>query len=182
MLSFYSAQKAALSAAAFGLVLFAGTVAAEAASINFEDFNYSGSVTRYDSLADAQANTNGTPYNIETAVNGPNSTLANARDAQIYADTVTNAFYFGTAWYFTPPGVSNPSVGGYGNPNNSNNGFVQIADDDGSSITSLLMGWDSTLTQFSVSAEGQNAGPTEVATSGLRPIWAARPPSLPEPT
>lgn len=158
----YSTRRFYLYCGACVGALIAGSGAAEASSVNFEDFNYYGTVTRYDTLTDAQNNVNGTPYTIQTATNGANSTLPDARDAYIYVDQSTGDFEFGTSWYFTPQEWLGNGEG-YGNPNNSDNGFVQLYDTDSSSLTSLSMGWDSTLTQYSINATGANAGADEYA-------------------
>ncbi len=87
---------------------------AEAASIAFEGFNYSGTVTKYTSEADAVAGINGSSYAIPTSTNGANSTLPGARDAQVLADTDTGLFYLSTLWYYNPPEYS-AQADGYGN-------------------------------------------------------------------
>ncbi len=162
MLNFESKNQVA----AMGLVAmmaFGTPLIAEAASINFENYNYTGTTTTYTTLSDAQNGTSSTgSYTIQTRSNGANSTLTNARDAYIYANTSTNTFLFGTAWYFNPQEFIGNGYG-FGNPNNSNNGFIQLYDNNASSLSSFSMGWDPTLTQFSVNASGANAGAAESA-------------------
>lgn len=161
--------------------LFAGTLfvislmgwqSVSAATITYRSFNYSGSTTRYSTLADAQAQTNsngtfeiGTATNTTAPTSGPvstNTTLPSRRDAYVIADTSTNKLIFGTSWYFTPPEFLD-KVAGFGNPNNTNNGFVQLFDVDGSSVDSMSMGWNQTLDEFSISASGSDASFAEDA-------------------
>jgi len=42
------------------------------------------------------------------------------------------------------------------NPNNTNVGFVQMYDDDAGSVTSMSMGWDNSMTMFTLAASGEN--------------------------
>ena len=80
MLKSYRLSMIVLFAGTCASALLVGSIGAQASSINFENFNYSGSVTRYGSAADALADTNPSgPYVIGTATNGSLSTLPNAR-------------------------------------------------------------------------------------------------------
>ena len=114
---------------------------AQAALISYENFNYSGTVTSYASLSDAQNGTGGTAHQIATATNGSNSTLPNARDGAVYFDTEDPFFSFMTAWYFTPQEHIG-KADGFGNPNNRNPGFIQIYDDGMTSVTSYTVSND----------------------------------------
>ena len=124
--------------------------------VSYDNFNYSGTVTRYDTLADAQAATNAKgSYTIGTATNGPRSTLPGARDGQVYvasgapAYDPTNLAYYSTAWYFTTfPGNGN----GWGNPNNTNDGFVQYYDDSAAPVVGG--GWSNGYKTFTVTVSG----------------------------
>lgn len=152
------------TAVAAAFVLFGAGNAANASMIDFDVFSYTGTVTVYSTLSDAQngINSSSGPHTIPTATNETRTTLPNARDAYVYADTAANVFTLGTAWYYTPQ-VYLGNAWGYGNPNNTNTGFLQLYDDDGSSLSALTMGWDPTLTQFTVSASGANAAAAEYA-------------------
>lgn len=132
------------------------TVVAAPLFASYDNFNYSGSVTRYATLADAQNATNAlSTSTIATATNGPRSTLTDARDGQVYVASgaagydPTDLSYFSTAWYFT----TFPANGdGWGNPNNTNTGFVQYYD----STTNPVVdgGWSNGYTRFTVSISG----------------------------
>jgi hypothetical protein len=102
------------------------------------------------------------PHTIPTRTASGRSTLPNARDASVFADTQTESFAFLTAWYFTPPAELG-KADGFGNPNNNNTGFVQLFDTDGSSVDSLNAGWNGARTTFSVEASGSDAGSAEAA-------------------
>lgn len=127
--------------------------------VSYDNFNYSGTVTRYDTLADAQNATNAVgSYTIGTATNGPRSTLTDARDGQVYvasdapaAYDPNNLAYYSTAWYFTTfPANGN----GWGNPNNTNDGFVQYYDD--SAAPAVGGGWSNGYKTFTVTVSGGN--------------------------
>jgi hypothetical protein len=155
---------ATASAAALVLLLSQAPDARADAAINFDGFSYTGDVTVYDTADDARNETNARsgPHGIPTGTNGTRSTLPNARDAALLADTQSNSFLFLTAWYFTPT-VFAGNADGSGNPNNTNTGFIQLYDLDGSSVDSLALGWNDDRTEFSVSATGENAGSSEIA-------------------
>ncbi|WP_417719975.1 VPLPA-CTERM sorting domain-containing protein [Salipiger sp.] len=142
-----------------GAAMVLAASASFGASLNYENFNYSGTVTRYDTLGDAQAETNGTAHAITTATNGANATLTDARDASIYYDSATGEVYFSTLWYFNPQDSGQPGTLGYGNPNNGNNGFVQLYDADGSSVTSLTSAFNADSSIYSLSVTGENLDP-----------------------
>ena len=132
---------------------------AQAAPLNvgYDNFTYSGTVTRYGSLADAQSQTNATggPYTIGTAVNDSRSTRPNARDGNLSVTSSAPAAYgsdlayLSTAWYFT----TFPANGdGWGNPNNTNDGFIQYYDETGT--PTITGGWQPGYTQFQLTVTG----------------------------
>lgn len=137
---------------------------------SYDNFNYSGTVTRYSSLADAQAGTNAlstTP--IATATNDTRTTLPNARDGQVYVASnapgydPSNLAYYSTAWYFT----TTPANGdGWGNPNNTNTGFVQYYDDTAAPVVDG--GWSNAYTRFTVNVSGGDGDSGNYAR-----LWAA---------
>lgn len=155
---------ATAAAAALALLLTQAPEARAEARINFDGFSYTGNVTVYDTADDARNQTGARsgPHDIPTGTNGARSTLENARDAALYADTESNSFVFLTAWYFTPLDEVG-KADGFGNPNNTNTGFIQLYDLDGSSLSDLDLGWNTDRTEFSVSAKGGNAGSDEFA-------------------
>ena len=121
--------------------------------ISTDRFGYTGTVTRYDTLADAQNDTN--------AVN--NYTIGN-RDLSLYIvngdpgyDADVNVI-MGSWWYSTDPSGS----AGYGNTTgNSGQGFVQLYDEDSSTDNSVsfeFQNFDGTYwTEFAMSISGTNA-------------------------
>lgn len=152
-----SLMKSRLTAPFLVAVLFSTTATAGPLFVSYDNFNYSGTVTRYNNLADAQNKANSTATSpIQTATNGTNSTLANARDANLYASLTAPLYssdigYFSTAWYFT---TFTDKVDGWGNPNNTNNGFIQYYDQD-SSLPVIEGGWtNSGHNQFTVKMTG----------------------------
>lgn len=146
---------------AFGAALAAGILAGAAGaasaaplSVLFDNFTYAGTVT----------DPNGNTHTIATATNGDRSTRPNARDGSLTvrqsANTAPQNYgadiaRFQTAWYFTDviPFVTN----GWGNPNNTNDGFIQYNDtaplNSGVTVTG---GWLPGLTQFTLKVTGGN--------------------------
>ena len=151
-----SAFRIGLAAAAWAC---AGLVQAVPLSVGFDNFTYSGTVTRYATLDDAQNQTNATggPYTIGTATNGTHSTRADARDGNLSVTSTapaaygTDLTYLSTAWYFTTfPANGN----GWGNPNNTNDGFIQYYLT--SSAPTVNGGWQPGYTQFQLTVAGGN--------------------------
>jgi hypothetical protein len=141
--------------------------------VNFDNFNYSGTISRYNSQADAQARTNATvTTTIATALNGSSATLPGARDAQAYIAQGTPTAYansneaaFLTAWYFINPNTTQ-TINGWGNPNNTNNGFVQYIDQ--TNVPVVTGGWTNAYTRFQVSINGGTGDSLNLAR-----LWAA---------
>lgn len=151
------------SAFRLGLAVAALTAASLAQAVplsaSFDNFTYSGTVTRYATLADAQNETTptGGPYTIATATNGPRSTRSNARDGNLSVTSSAPAAYgadltyLSTAWYFTTV----PANGdGWGNPNNTNDGFIQYYLI--SAAPTVTGGWQPGYTQFQLTVAGGN--------------------------
>ncbi|HMO14855.1 MAG TPA: PEP-CTERM sorting domain-containing protein [Pirellulaceae bacterium] len=134
-------------------------------------FGYTGTVTVYDSFADAQNQVN--------PRSGPHS--APQRDLSLYfnlgTSLIANDFAaFFTAWYYTTAGGAPYS--GSGNPNNTNHGFLQFYD-DGATTTLNVTGMWSVLdlnnpgsSEFTLSGSGVNA----TSNAALTRLWNA--PSL----
>lgn len=110
-------------------------------------FGYTGSISVYDTLDDARAGTNARFSSI----------VVPQRD---FALDIADGFGPGndralalTAWYYTTGGEP-----GTGNPSNNNVGFVQLYDEDASTVTSSSGRWlDSAFTSFELSLTGANA-------------------------
>lgn len=142
-----------------------GGVDAAPLSVAFENFTYSGTVTRYATLANAQdrLNSTGGPYTIQTAVDGTRQTRPNARDGQISVNSETPVAYgtpltyLSTVWYFT----TTPASGdGWGNPNNTNEGFIQYYLNSNPTVTG---GWRPGYTQFQLGVAGGNGDDLDAA-------------------
>lgn len=124
-------------------------MAASNVAVTFDNFTYSGTVT--DPM--------GNPHAILTATNGPRETRPDARDGRVSVRFGATGKYgtdqalVSTAWYFTNivPFVTN----GWGNPNNSNNGFFQyfenVAGLPGVTVTG---GWTADLKTFLLNVSG----------------------------
>lgn len=135
-----------------------GPVWADSLYVSYDNFNYSGTVTRYATLADAQNATNAISTTaIPTVSNDTRQTLPDARDGQLYVASNSpgydpaNLAYFSTAWYYT----TSPSNGdGWGNPNNTNTGFAQYYDDTPTPV--VTGGWSNGDTRFTLGVAGGN--------------------------
>ena len=148
----------------------AGLAQAVPLNVGYDNFTYSGTVTRYATLADAQnqANATGGPYTIQTVTNNSplpaRATRSNARDGNLSVTSAAPAAYgsdvtyLSTAWYFT----TFPANGdGWGNPNNSNNGFIQYYLT--SSAPTVNGGWQPGYTQFRLTVSGGNGDSSNAA-------------------
>lgn len=128
-----------------GLLACAQTGHAQIAAFS-DRFGYAGTVTRYGTLADALAGTNALG----------SGSVAN-RDLGIYyaldIPSIDDAAIFLTAWYYT---LTGPGLG-WGNPSNTNTGFVQLYDLDHSTVTSTTAFWSDNLTTFNLLVSGSNA-------------------------
>jgi hypothetical protein len=121
---------------------------------------YTGTVRRFATLADALARTNPTsgPLTIPNRVTAPPYDTP-YRDAAIFFVKDTPSFFsdynfFGAAWYYS---TSGGAFSGTGNPNNTNDGFTQIADDNGSTDTSFFTYFNRPLNEFTLEFSGVNA-------------------------
>ena len=93
-----------------------------------------------------------------------NNVTYTGRDASIYAASnaptsiagagYENATEFLTAWY---PTLTPANGYGWGNPNNSDTGFVQLYDQTNGTPTSATGQWDQSLTNFTLHVTGVNA-------------------------
>jgi len=138
------------------------TVGAQSFYASTDKFGYTGVVTRYNTLSDAQSETN-----------GQGTFDVSQRDAGIYFvnnrpsfDVDSNIFL--TAWWYTTQANTNgfpmddPSgdryYSGWGNPNNTDNSFVQLYDDNGDTDVFQMAGWTSNAHDtFLVHVDGVNA-------------------------
>ncbi len=140
------------------LALLAATSAAMANPlvVSSDRFAYTGSVTKYSTLADAQANQNGTTYSLATVdSNNPNRDLGLliVKDRISYYPDSNIAM---TAWYYTTD-TTHSAYSGWGNPDNQNTGFAQLYDEDSSTDTALSASWSNALKRFTLSLQGANA-------------------------
>lgn len=135
------------------ITLAAGTVQASTGGfVSTDRFGYSGTVTRYGSLADANSGTGA----LDTINIGD-------RDLSLFFaqnDTVESDFnYMGGSWWYTTDASGSM---GYGNTHgNTGPGFMQLYDDDASTDTSVSMNFSNLsggfYTQFDLSVTGSNA-------------------------
>jgi len=137
-----------ISLLSFALLGTAVVAHAQIAAVS-NRFAYTGSVTRYETLADAQAGLNATDT----------STLPDNRDLRLYLTEgfglfgLPDATEIATAWHYS--NVSGSA--GDGNPSNVLPGFVQIPNHPATSSASAY--WDSSLTTFTLGIHGCNTAP-----------------------
>lgn len=143
------------------VLLLCGSLATAGFLVSTDRTSYTGNVTRYATLADAQAGTNalGTYGLPDRATAAPYNTPY--RDVAVYfvhdaATLDVDASIFMTAWYYTT-NAAQPAYSGWGNPNNTNTGFTQLYDADASTNTSAVGYWNNSLDQFTLQASGVNA-------------------------
>lgn len=144
------------------MVAVAGTVAHRVwagAGVATDRCSYTGTQTRYATLADAQARTNptGGPYPIPNRVTDPPYNTP-YRDLGLWFFKDVPGYddfnYFSTAWYYATSGTR---YSGTGNPNNTGDGFIQIYDDDSSTDTSFIGYFDTSFSRFTLKVSGANA-------------------------
>ena len=142
-----------VSLSAWGLIAaaiaasFAAPTSAEAGIVVQTDrYSYSGTVTRYDSLSDALAGTNGgATYTIPQR-----DVLLRFRQDSV---GLAQAGLSSAAFYFLPNWQEVPEF-------NQNYGFIQIADADGSTVQSGDALFNPAGDAFGVLAIGSGASPT----------------------
>jgi hypothetical protein len=128
---------------------------------------YTGSGTRYSSLADAQSETNQTGSFTFSA---RDAGLYITHDASSFEPSFPDANIFLTSWYYTTQDNTNgfpkddPNgdryYSGFGNPNNTSNSFMQLYDADGNTDSSATGFWTSTAYDtFQLNIIGSNALP-----------------------
>ena len=149
---------------------------------------YTGQVTRYGTLADAQGAINpvsgphGIPNRSTSApYDTPNRDLA-LFFVDNYGSYSSDYSVMLTAWYYTTQGNTNalpkddPSgdryYSGWGNPNNTNTGFMQLYDIGSNTVTSSSAAFGNFngthYTEFNLQSSFTNAGAAEYAR-----LWAA---------
>jgi len=159
-----TAASVAIVAATAALSTFAFIAPAQAGAFITDRLGYTGVVTRYDTEADARNGVNALDSFTIEDIAADNS--REHRDASIsivngVSGSSNQNIVMGSWWYSTQA-----TGGGYGNINgNTGIGFMQLYDDNGSTDTSLNMGFqnfDGTYwTEYHVSLEGQNATPAQ---------------------
>lgn len=147
------------------VLLLCASLATAGFLVSTDRTSYTGSVTRYATLADAQAGTNalGTYAVPNRATAAPYDTAY--RDVGVYfvkdaAALDTDASIMLTAWWYTLD-PSHGAYSGWGNPNNTNTGFMQLYDDNASTNTSAAGYWNGGLDQFTLKVAGANANYTD---------------------
>ena len=123
-------------------------------------FAYSGSITEYSSLSNAQMGIAPiSSFNV-----GPvDLSIAATNDVALFGSASFNAL---TAWYYTTAG----GTPGVGNPNNVNTGFVQLQDGTQSSVTSSNAFFsNSALTSYTLQVTGGNANTSNTSDPRLGP-------------
>jgi hypothetical protein len=140
-----------------GLALQAGGQALAGFYASTERCSYTGTVTKYSTLADAMARTNPVagPVTMPDRVTDPPYDTP-WRDLCIWflkdIPGSGEGNYFITLWWY-----------GASNPNNTGAGFVQLFDSDATTETSAEGFFDPSLTTFNLHVSGANAGPADSA-------------------
>lgn len=151
----------------FGATLMGAAAFANDYFASTDAWRYQGSMTKYATLADAQAAQNSLGTFTFAHHDGGLFQGINAPDAYTGGPAYAQSNIMLTAWYYTTEDNTNslpkddPAgdryYSGWGNPNNTNDSFFQLYDDDGSSRSSGTGAWNGTLDTFTVSASGTNA-------------------------
>jgi hypothetical protein len=162
------------------LILIAAAMTAPAPEkfiASSDRWSYTGTIQVYNSFADAVAGKN--PRTAAIPVPGRDGSLYLARNmGGEYGDY--NAIL--TNWYATTN--PDPSKKGFGNPNNKNEGFVQMYDADASNWKNQKAYWSRDKGTFTVEAKGMRASYPSVEDPGdYARLWnAGAPPASGEGT
>lgn len=150
-----------LACVAFSAIA-AETVYAQGAYMATDRFGYSGTISRYTSLADALAGIN--------AVSGSPFTVP-ARDLSLYM-VAGNAAFGGPTYANSAIFLSNWWANGGNTPSNQNTGFVQMYDVEGGSVTSMNGTWlDAARTMYGFSLTGGNTLPGCTSPGDCGRLW-----------
>lgn len=148
--------------------MLAHAPAADAAALLVETdrLAYSGTVSRYASLEDAQAGINPLGTFEITSNNGN-------RDLALYLTDDGNGnreAYILTGWYYS---ITGGADSGIANPSNVQEGFFQIGDKDGNTVTSMtgLFSGDGTQFALQVTGSGAHRDPSQTPHDYAR-LWA----------
>jgi hypothetical protein len=154
-----------------GLVLIMAVPAfADGFFVSTDMSTYNGTLTKYGSLDDAQKQQNsiGGPYTIPDRVTGAPYNTGN-RDLGLYFAKNwggENANILLTSWWYTTD-LNHGQYSGWGNPNNTNTGFIQLYDADGSTSTASSGSFGNfngtNYTTFHLQVSGQNAASDDYA-------------------
>ncbi len=152
------------------LSLFAGSPspAPEKFFLSCERFGYIGTVSVYNSFAEAQSGRNPRHTNI----------VMPQRDGSIYMARAMGGEYgefnaILTNWYSTNHAdpENNP---GHGNPNNKNEGFVQMYDNNADNWQNQKATWNKAKNTFTLESKGKNASYPSVEQPGeYARLWNA---------
>lgn len=153
----------------FSLPAFSTTMTGGFMADNSTFFSYTGTVTG----PDGQAHT------IPGFTSTPGNTSYQGRDANVYAaydapeaDTgsTNNITMFSTNWFSSSDGEDD----GSNNPNNNDNGFVQLADLTNASVLSAAGGWtNGTYTTFQLKITGDDSDNLNGAAGNPDRLWDA---------
>lgn len=142
-----------------------------------ERWGYTGTIRVYNTYADAVAGKNART----AAISVPH------RDGALYVARNMGGEYseynaFLTNWYSTTE--TDPNKKGWGNPNNKNEGFVQMYDADASNWQNQKAYWDAAKNTFTLEAKGMRASYPSVENPGdYARLWnAGSPPASGEGT
>jgi hypothetical protein len=139
-----------------------------------DKFGYNGSMTKYASLADAQAQTNAISTHNFAQRDGSMYVLKNASS---FDSLTPNTNEFLTAWYYTT-NQDHGAYSGWDNPNNNTDSFVQLYDDNASTTVTKTGGWtNSSYNAFHFNVTGVNANSADFAR-----LWNGKPAGAGEPT
>ncbi len=126
-------------------------------AVSTDYFQYSGTVTKYASLADAQSATNAIGGGTLQTRDG-SMFLGNSAPTSYMSAGFENSNVFLTTWWYTTD-ATHGAYSGWGNPNNTNDSFIQLYDELAASRTSATGAWATGgYSTLDVSIVGSNAG------------------------
>lgn len=140
--------------------------------VSCERFGYIGTVSVYNSFAEAQSGRNPRYSNLAVPQRGGSIYMAKAMGGE-YGEF--NAFL--TNWYSTTDPNPEQNVG-KGNPHNTNVGFLQIYDNNADNWQNQTASWNKTKNVFTFESKGKNASyPSQSNPGEYARLWNAGAPN-----
>jgi len=141
---------------AFLAVAMASSAFAGDYLVSTDSLNYSGTISRYATLADAQTGSNSlSSVHLSQPRDGSLWNTKNAPTSYTGAGYENDTVFLTSWWYTTDP--NNGAYSGWGNPNNTDDSFIQLYNGGNGTVTSNTASWNAGFNTLTVNITGANA-------------------------